>query len=217
MTFAEMQADFDRRGLIRKVQRAIGLLAPLSVELPEAITDTDHQPIDLKTLGFLPIGIVTPDGYRFSREIEKDEIDALGYSSFVRTDITRVPRQITFNAMETGRRHLQELKYGVDLSGITATANGEIVFDEPDLPIGEEYRFLVLGSDGPASRNWIMAKGFPTVKLASVGEEAWAKEGAVQSEIVLDVFSGEEEGFPVRHYMGGTAVGQYADVLGYGS
>lgn len=214
-TLSEIQREADNRGLIRKVQRAVGLLAPMDVDMPEALTGEDNLPIDLKALGFLPVGIVTPDGYRFARDIEKEDIDALGYASYVRSDITRVARSITFNAMETGRKHMNELMFGMDQSGITAAANGEIVFDEPDLPIGAEYRFIVVGADGPADTNWILGKGFPTVKLASVGEEAWSKEGALQREITLDVFADEELGYPVRHYLGGTAAVKYADVLGY--
>jgi len=216
-TLAELQAEADSRGLVRKVQRAVGLLAPMDVDLPEALTGEDSLPVDLKSDGYLPIGIVTPDGYTFGRDIEKDDIDALGYSSFVRSDITRVARSISFTAMETGRRNLNELMYGADLSGIAQGENGEVVFDEADLPIGSEYRFLVIASDGPAANNWILGKGFPTVKLASVGEESWAKEGAIQREITLDVFADEDLGTPVRHYLGGTAAVRYADVLGYQS
>jgi len=214
-TLGELQTEFDRRGLIRKVQRAVGLLAPMTVELPEALTGANGLPIDLKAAGFLPIGIVTPEGYRFGRDVEKDDIDALGYSSYVRSDITRVARTIAFNALETGRRHLAELQYGVDLSGVEQAANGEVVWDEPDLPMGGEYRFLVVGDDGPASANWVLGKGFGSVKVAGVGEEAWAKEGALVREITLDVFVDEEMGTPVRHYMGGTGAAAYADVLGY--
>lgn len=214
-TLAELQTEYDSRGLVRKIQRAVGLMAPLDVDLPEELTDENGLPVDLKAEGWLPIGIVTSDGYTFSSDIEKDDIDALGYSSFVRSDITRVARTISFTAMETGRKNLTELIYGVDNSGVEMNANGEIVWDEPDLPIGQEYRFIVVGSDGPADTNWIIGKGFPTVKLAEVGEEAWSSEGAVQREVTLDVFTDEEAGTPVRHYLGGTATEKYADVLGY--
>ena len=214
-SLAELQTEYDSRGLVRKIQRAVGLLAPMDVDLPEALTGEDSLPIDLKDLGFKPIGIVSADGYTFASDIEKDDIDALGYSSFVRSDITRVARTVSFTAMETGRKHLSELLSGVDLSGVDMYTNGEIVWDEPDLPLGQEFRFLVVGSDGPAATNWIIGKGFPSVKLAEVGEEAWSKEGALQREVTLDVFTDEDAGYPVRHYLGGTATQKYADVLGY--
>lgn len=216
-TLGELQTEYDRRGLIRKVQRAVALMAPMSVDLPDELTDENGLPIDLKSGGFLPIGIVTPEGYRFARDIEKDDIDALGYSSYVRSDITRVARTIVFNALETGRRNLTELLYGVDLEGVPQLANGEVVWDEPDLPLGSEYRFVVVGDDGPASANWVLGKGFGSVKVANVGEEAWAKEGALQREVTLDVFVDEELGTPVRHYLGGTGAEAYRDVLGYAS
>src|SRR5690625_7115713 len=101
----------------------------MDVERPESPPGPDHLPIDLKAAGFLPIGIVTPDGYRFARDSEKEDIDALGDASYVRSDITRVARTITFNAMETGRKHLTALKYGVDLSGVSADADDETQCD----------------------------------------------------------------------------------------
>ena len=94
-TFSTIQADADERSLVRKIQKAVAFIAPKSVELPEALTGADSLPIDLKTAGFLPVGLVSPDGYTFSREVEKEDIDALGYASPVRSDVTRVPRSVS--------------------------------------------------------------------------------------------------------------------------
>lgn len=215
-TVPELQADNDNSKLVRKILRAVAFLAPMTAELPEALTDASGELQELPA-GYLPVGLVTPEGYRFSNEMEKEDVDALGYASPVRSDITRVPRQIVFTALEYGRRHMLELKHGVDLSNVEPTAGGEIVFDEVDLPIGAEYRLVVIGDDGAASENWILGKGYPRVKLASAGEEAWSKEGALTQEYTLDVFTDQEIGTPVRHYIGGTgAVAQAAD-LGFGS
>jgi hypothetical protein len=208
--------EADERGLVRKVRRAVGFLAPVSVELPENLTGPDSLPIDLKALGFLPIGIVTPDGYRFGRDVEKDDVDALGYASFVRTDVMRVARTITVNPLEFGRRHMQELKYGTDLSAVQAVADsGEIVFDEPDLPNDAEYRLVVAADDGPAANNWILGRGYGRVKLGNAGEEAWGSTGALSQELTLDVFVDDEIGTPVRHYLGGTGAKASVDILGY--
>lgn len=215
-TFATLMQEADHRSLIRKVKRAVGFLAPMSVELPEAVTGADSLPIDLKAAGFLPVGIVTPDGYRFSREVEKDEVDALGYASFVRTDVLRVPRQVTCNPMQFGMKHLLELRYGTDLSEVQAALDsGEIVWDELDLPNDAEYRFLVLADDGPATNNWIMGRGYGAVKIADSGEETWGAEGAIAPELTLDVFVDDEIGTPVRHYLGGTGAKASVDILGF--
>ena len=214
-TVPELQAANDRTGLIRKIQRAVGFLAPRTVELPAALTDPTSGELQELPEGYLPVGIVTPDGYRFSGDMEKDDVDALGYASPVRSDIIRNPRQIVLTGLEYGRRHMLELQYGVDLSGVTQAAGGEITFDELDLPIGAEYRLVVIGDDGPAANNWLLGRGYPRVKLAAVGEVAWAKEGALQTEYTLDVFTDEEEGTPVRHYIAGTGALAAAADLGF--
>lgn len=215
-TLGELQTSADRRSLIRKALRAVAVLAPLSVELPEKITGPDSQPIDLLTAGFLPVGMVSPDGWNFGRETEKDEIEALGYASFVRTDIMSVARSVTVTTLETGRKHMLELQYGVDLSAIEQDSNGEIVFDEPDLPLGAEYRLITLFDDGPVDANWVLGKGFPRVKLGDTGEETYGKEGAIQRELTFDVFTDDELGTPCRHYFGGTGAEAARDALGFG-
>lgn len=214
-TISEQIAAADERGLVRKIQRAMAFIAPTTVELPESLYSTGSL-VDLKTSGFLPVGLVSPDGYSFSREIEKEDIDALGYASPVRSDVTRVPRSVTFTALEKGRKHMLELTYGTDLSAVTQdAATGEVVFDEPDLPVNAEYRLIVVGEDGPAAENWVMGKGFFRVKLSGTAEEVWGREGAVSQQFTLDVFSDDEAGVPVRHYIGGTGAVAHKDVMGF--
>lgn len=215
-TFAELQNQSDQRKLVRKIQKAVALIAPRDVELPETLFTGPGQLVNLKDAGWLPLGIVTPDGYEFEREVETEDIDGLGYASPVRTDITRVPRSITTTLIETGRKHVNELIYGTDLSTVTQDPQtGEVVFDEPDMPANREYRLLLLGQDGPADEEWVLGKGYGTVSLTAGGGATWGQEGAVGSEVTLKVYSDDEIGTPVRHYLGGTGALKYKDVLGY--
>ena len=215
-TFAELQNQSDQRKLVRKIQKAVALIAPRDVELPETLFTGPGQLVDLNEAGWMPLGIVTPDGYEFEREVETEDIDGLGYASPVRTDITRVPRSITTTLIETGRKHVNELIYGTDLSTVTQDPQtGEVVFDEPDMPANREYRLLLLGQDGPADEEWVLGKGYGTVSLTAGGGATWGQEGAVGSEVTLKVYSDDEIGTPVRHYLGGTGARKYKDVLGY--
>lgn len=215
-TFDEIQVQADERKLVRKIQKAVALIAPREVELPESLYTGPGQLIDLQAAGWLPLGIVTPDGYEFGRDVETEDIDGLGYASPVRTDVTRVPRSVTTTLIESGRKHVQELIYGVDLDAATQDPKtGEVVFDEPDMPANREFRLLVLGKDGPADEEWVMGKGYGTVQLTAGGGNTWGQEGAVATEVTLTVYSDDELGTPVRHYMGGTGAAKYADVLGY--
>ena len=215
-SFQTLQQDADSRALVRKIQRAIGFLAPKTVELPTSLFDVGGSLVDLKAAGWLPVGLITPDGWSFGREQESEPIDALGYSSPVRDDVTRVPRTISFTPLETGRKHMFELTKGTDLTAVTQNpTTGEIVIDEPDMPVNAEYRFLVIGEDGPAVENWVLGKGFGSVKLGSTAEEVWGREGAVSSQITLNVYTDDEVGVPVRHYLGGTGAVAHKDVLGF--
>lgn len=215
-TFDELRAKADNRTLVRKAQKAVAFIAPLSVDLPAALIETPGTLVDLSTAGFKPVGLVTPDGYQFSREVEKEDIDALGYASPVRSDVTKVPRSITMTLLEYGRKHIMELVYGTDLSGIKAAATTyEIVFEEPDMPVGAEYRLLTVAQDGPADDQWIMGKGFYRVKLTAGGGQNWQQEGAIQTEVTFDVFADEKTGTPVRHYLGGTGVGKNLAALDF--
>lgn len=213
-TMSAVMATADDRSLVRKVLRAVAFLAPTSVALPTKITGTTGA-LEALPVGWLPVGLVTPDGYTFGNEVEKEDVDALGYASPVRSDITRSVKQITFTALQTGVKHMTELFYGVDLDDVEQDTVGEVVFDEPELPVGAEYRLLVIAADGPADKEWLLGRGYPLVKLANLGEEVWGREGALQREVTLDVFTDDTLGTPVRHYIGGTGAAAASTALGY--
>jgi hypothetical protein len=215
-TFQTIQQGADDRTLIRKIQRAVGFVAPPSVELPASLFEAGGTLIDLKAAGYLPIGIVTPDGYEFGRDVNKEDVSALGYASPVRSDITEVARSVKVTPLETGRKHMLELTYGTDLSAVTQDpTTGEVVFDEPDLPVGQEYRLLIIGSDGPAADNWILGRGYGTAKLAATDSQTWGKADPVQQPLTFDIFTDEKIGTPVRHYMGGTGAVKAKTALGF--
>lgn len=216
-TFEEMRQAADNRNLVRKIQKAVMFLGPGGTALPPSLFDGSATSlIDLNGLGFWPVGLVTADGYTFTREMEKEDVFAMGYASPSRSDTTVVPRTIAFSAYENAKRHMLELKYGTDLSGITQDpVTGEIVFDEPDLPVGAEYCALVIGTDGPATAQWVMGRGYGTVKLATTGEEVWGGEGGLSNAYTLDVFSDETTGSPVKHYIGGTGAVAASTALGF--
>lgn len=215
-TFDTIRQEADERALIRKIQKAVAFLAPTTVDLPETLFATGGQLVDLKTEGWLPVGMVTPEGYEFGRDISKEDVTALGYASSVRSDITEVARSITMTPLETGRKHMLELTLGTDLTSVTQNpTTGEIVIDEPDLPVGQEYRLLIIGSDGPAAENWILARGYGSVKLSATDSTTWGTGDPVQPPLTFDVFTDGEIGTPIKHFMGGTGAVKHKAVLGF--
>ncbi|TLM87210.1 hypothetical protein [Pseudarthrobacter sp. NamE5] len=214
-TFETIRQGADERALIRKIQKAVAFLAPITVDLPETLYTTGAL-TDLKAAGWLPIGMVTPDGYEFGRDVSKEDVTSFGYAGPVRSDVTEVARSISMTPLETGRRHMLELIYGTDLTAVTqSTTTGEIVINEPDLPVDKEYRLLIIGSDGPAAENWIIGRGYGRVKLASTDSQTWGTSDAVSQSLTFDVFTDTEIGTPVRHYIGGTAAVTHKAVLGF--
>lgn len=215
-TFDTIRQGADERALIRKIQKAVAFLAPATVALPVTLFGAGGTLIDLKALGWLPVGMVTPDGYEFGRDISKEDVTALGYASAVRSDITEVVRSVTMTPLETGRKHMQELTLGTDLTAVTQNVTtGEIVIDEPDLPAGQDYRLLIIGSDGPAADNWILGRGYGVVKLSSTDSQKWGTGDPVSQPLTFDVFSDTATGVPVKHYIGGTGAVKHKTVLGF--
>lgn len=223
LTFEALRQEADNRGLVRKIQKAALFLRVRgtgpegATGLPITLFDPASNTLlrNLKDELWLPAGMVTPDGYTFTREVNKEDVSAMGYATPARSDVTTVPRTISFTGLENLKRHMLELQYGTDLSGVEQSALGEIVFDEPDLPEDQEYETLVIGSDGPAAAQWIIGRGYGTVKLSGTGDETWGQEGAQTKQYTLDVYSDEATGTPVRHYIGGTGAKGAASDLGF--
>lgn len=214
-TIAALKKAHNRRGNVRKGLNVVVYLAETSVDVPEALTDANGQLLDLPT-GWSPMGLLGKDGLTTSADVSKEEVEALGYTEPVRTDVVKAPKTVKVTLLETFRKKTQELVYGVDLSGTKANKDtGEVVFDEAPLPQYREFRLLALMADGPADDEWLVARVFPRVKLASVPEEGWKAEDPIQHELEFDVFTDEVLGTPCRHYLGGTGAARHLDAIGF--
>lgn len=214
-TFAQLKAEADNRNLVRKTLQAVAFLAPVSAELPESLTD-DTGALQALPKDYWPIGLVTPDGYSFTADTTKEDVDALGYSQPVRSDITKVAKSVEVTILETLKRNVQGLIRGMDMSQIKADeTTGAVVFDEPDMPTFQEFRLLIISQDGPADSEWLIARGYPLVKIAEIPEEVWNASDANSVALKFDVFPDPELGTPCRHYIAGNAALKYKDALGY--
>lgn len=206
-TFAELKNTADTPTLVRKALEGVVFLRrkTASTTIPEAILDATKAPIDLTSEGFWPVGVMTTDGVTWGRDVEKAEVEAWGYGSPVRTDIIKAPKTVSFTALESDRRQLAEIVYGMDLSSVTAGANGEVVFDEPPIPSSDEYELVVLTRDGSTGTPYFRGAACPRVKLAEIDDEVWQAEEARQYPLTFDVLDDDELGTAIRHYIGGAA------------
>lgn len=215
-TFSELKNTADTPSLVRKALEGVVFMRrkTASTELPESILGTDKQPIDLVAAGFWPVGVMSTDGITWGREVEKAEVEAWGYADFVRTDIIKAPKTVQFAPMETDRRELMEIIYGMDLSAIAPGANGEVVFDEPSIPSGSEYEGVFLVRDGSVAEPYFRGMGLPRMKFSEMDEEVWQAEDPRQYSITFDIFTDDALGTPARHYIGGAAFDAAAQGFG---
>lgn len=213
-TMSALKSTADNRNLVRKYRDAVAFMAPVEIPLPESITGAGGK-LEALPSGWVPVGLVSKDGYTFASDTSSEEVEALGYMEPVRTDITKVEKSIEMTSYETMKRQLQELLLGVDLSTVKQGATGEIIFDEPSVPGFKEYRLLIIATDGPADSEFIVGRGYPLVKLAEIPEEVWSGSDAVAAKIKFDVFTDPIMGTSCRHYFGGTGASKYKDALGY--
>lgn len=200
-TFAELKQSADDSTQVRKVLEAVAFLAPEDAGHIDSLTDEDGALVELDQ-AFVPVGLVTRDGYTFGGDTSTEPVDALGYASPVREDIVSYTRTVTFTAYEVFRRPLLELAYGMDLSAVEQGLSGEITFDRPALPAKRFYRLIVIGKDGSGANEIYRAKYFPRVSIASIPEEAWSSE-AMSFEISLSTYVDGDLGTQEREFIAG--------------
>lgn len=214
-TIESLKRKHNNPSNVRKALNVIAFFAPMSVELPEALTQTGGELKELPA-GYSSMGTFTTDGAAFSTDVSVEDVEALGYAGPVRSDIVKAPRTVKLNVFEMLRKKLLELVHGVDLSQTKADKDtGEIVFDDSALPMLREQRLLVISTDGPTESEWVMGWGFPKVKLASIPGTDLKSSDPIKGELEFKVLTDEKLNTPCRNYIGGSAAIRYLDAIGF--
>lgn len=213
-SFTDLKASADNPNLVRKILEAVAFLAPEDAPEISALTDATGA-LQVLDESYLPVGLVTPDGYTFGGDTTTEDVPALGYTAPVRTDITGQTRTVAFTALEAYKRTLLELAYGIDLSSVVQGANGEIVFDHPDRPLQRFYKLLVIGRDGSGSGEWFRGKWFPRASVTSFPEEVWSSGDPTQYPITVSTYVDDVIGTGERDFIAGAAALASKTELGF--
>lgn len=214
-TIEALKKKHNKTGNVRKGLNAIAFLAPMTAQVPTAITDAGGA---LKEISaeFIPLGLITTDGMNHSADPNSETVEALGYAEAVRTDLTKAPKTVKFTVLEPFRKGTQALVYGIDLSKVKADkTTGEITFNEAAIPALAEYRLLTIMADGPADDEWIIGRCYPRVKLNTIPEEKWAASDAIQFDLEFATFMDETVGTSCCHYIGGSGAIKHRDAIGF--
>lgn len=214
-TFAQLKAAGDNSKRIRKALEIICALAPTTADVPKTLFDASGK-ITMPA-GYLPVGIIDPKGIEFQTKTESDEIEGLGYATAVRVDVIGAPRSLTVTPLESMTKHMTQLMDGADYSNVTMSASGEIVYDEPTLPVNSEWRMLILTRDinKANGKELLDARILPRVVLSEVPSETLAAKGARSRDLTFSVLTDTVLGTPARHILGGTGMADLSGVLGW--
>lgn len=157
-------------GNIRKVLRMAIFVAPWETATAiSSLVDATNQvtiPDQYESVGILD----KEAAFSSTPTLTISEVSGYGYGQTLRRDISARNTTLAFTMLESHRK-AWELYYGIDLSGITATATGgknEIVFDEPDRPDTLYWRVLALGADGDGANTLYIADYYPRCTLTEV-------------------------------------------------
>lgn len=212
-TFMDMKKQNDHTELVRKALESVAFVAPKGTKMPETITDDSGKLLALPK-EWWGLGIVTPDGYQFEAETTKTEVEGHGYSVPVRVDIDKVPRTITVTALEKYKRQFIELTEGVSLGDVKQKSSGEVVYETPAIVTMGEYCMMIYVRDGREDAQWLLARGYPLVKLGEIPSDSWNNE-AMKTPLKFDVLIDTSVGYVQRNYIAGTGPKKYKDILGF--
>lgn len=202
---AELEIARHQRELILKPNEAHVFGMPMSVPPIESITTGAGS-----TLGELPEGawdfglLLKDDAITLTREMERADINAIGYSNPVRSDFTSDISGMTFTGLETNRHNIEN-NLGVDLSQMEADPEtGEIAFDQPAVATIRRQRYLMLSKANAGVDTIYIGRLFYAGEVAEMGEQTITDgEGSLTYPTTVNAMVDTEHGVSVRHFFGG--------------
>jgi len=202
-SFADLQKHFD--DLIRK-----GLEGSV---FAKRLTDADAEITKLKDAtgllalppGYEDVGNLTKDqGVNWTRDIDSSDTTSLGKSEPTRRDIISDVTGLQFT-MQESKKAVFELYDGIDLTGVTQDANGNVSWDKADRPAAIYYRMFALFKDGDGADAIYFAKWLPRAQVTDRGEQGWNENNEVQYPVTLTAYVDRTAGTSMRTLWAGPA------------
>lgn len=200
---AELEIARHQRDLILKPHEAHVFGMPMSVDPVEKITTEGGALAELPE-GAFDFGLIDKEeAITLSREMEKSDINAIGYANPVRSDFTSDIFGFSMRGLETNRFNIEN-NLGIDLSGVTADENGEVAFDQPQVPVVRRLRYLLISRVGVGVDTIYFARLFLAGEVVETGEQTITDgEGYLGWPFTVNGMVDTEYGASVRHYFGG--------------
>lgn len=215
MEVANLQAQ-----LTTKIQRLHLFKAPMTAAIPEHITAMNGSVVELLELdtddGWVDMGLIgSDDAPTWSRDMDTEDLMAIGFRDAVRTEITSDVANLSATFLEKNR-HVIETYDNIDLSGVTPDPQtGEIKWVRPsDAPLIKS-RYAAYGQDGAgADRVW-MVKILTAGVIDAVEDQTWGGEGFLTWPVTLKGLVDTTVGTSMITYMGGPGIKAQLAAMGF--
>lgn len=159
-------------------------------------------------------GLVIPDGYfdvgmikkddaiAWGRDTESQDTESWGYGEPTRRDLTRDVSTVQFT-MQESKREVLEVYNGVDLSAVTADADGNVIIDKPRIPQAIRWRMFTLAKDGDGADAVYFLRSMANCQVSEIAEQSWSDSAELTYQTTLTGFFDEGWGTSVREIWGG--------------
>ena len=202
---AELELARHKRELILKPHEAHVFGGPMSAPVIQYLTEGPNATLAELPPTYYDFGLLDKeDAIVLSREMEKSDINAIGYSNPVRSDITSDIFGMAFKGLETNRHNI-ETNLGVDLSGVFPDpVTGEVAFDQPPVAQIRRQRYVLVSRIGTGVDTIYFGRKFLAGEVAETGEQTITDgEGALTWPVTVNAMVDTVAGVSVRHYFGG--------------
>jgi hypothetical protein len=105
-----------------------------------------------------PLGAISDDGLVQGFDEDSQEFTPWGFTSPIRTTITKSLRTFKITAWETGRTTVKALQYRLDVSSL-APASGLTTYSETASPLPDRRAFWFIVLDGDTSLGFYVPQG----------------------------------------------------------
>lgn len=154
--------------------------------------------------GWGDLGLLTPDGMGFSREVSNSDIMAFGRQTPVRSDITNDSTTLNFVAIETNLKTIGMATGATIAPGARSATTGALMIRKPPRPTPKQYRVLAMAVDNTEDGEIIICRYLPKAKVTGFSDQSLGgTDNAIEWGATLTSQFDKELGFSEAWIFGG--------------
>lgn len=191
--------------LVRKPLDGSAFFAPLtSPTIDEDFVTAGGELAVLPDEFWGDLGLLTPDGMGFSREVANSDIMAFGRQTPVRSDITNDTTTLNIVAIETNLRTIGMATGANVLPDSRSATTGALMIKKPPRPTPKQYRVFCLSVDNTENGEIYIGRYLPKAKVTGFSDQALGgTDNAIEWGTTLTSQFDKELGFSEAWLFGG--------------